>query len=678
MAEVTYSVENFPYQKLYDYEYVRKHSISYLNVPCAFDIETTTIECKYRETCKKMSRGECNMELCEHWEKPVAFMYHWQFCIDKYVVFGRTWKEFDLFLKKIKNRLGLHAKRRMAVYVHNLSFEFQFLRGLYEIKDMFAREKRKPIRFRIDCFEFRCSYILSNMSLQKWCQNCEGVEHAKAQGDLDYRLMRGSKTPLTKKETGYCYNDVRGLCECLSSYLKEDTIASIPMTSTGFVRRDCRNAMKKNERNRKRFLREQLTEDQYILCRECFRGGNTHANYVYANVLLRNIESYDMASAYPYVMLTKKFPGAFISENPEKLWDYYCKEDYSFMCRIRFRNIRFQRKHGIPYIDVAHCQVLKDAVRDNGRVLEASELCISVTNIDFMLISQMYIFREMEVFDLYVARNDYLPKELTDTIMKYFSLKTNLKGIADKVYEYMKSKNKLNGIYGMMVTDILSNVITYDGVWKESAVADIQAELDRYYNNRNSFLSYQHGVWVTAYARQALQEGIDICSEDTVYTDTDSVKTFEGHREEFKKLNEKRIAEMLARDIYIEKDGKKIFLGIFEYEGTYDEFITLGAKKYCVKEDGAYKTTVSGLGKKEGAEHINKYGIEHFCEGEVFYPSGRLTAFYNDEGETVTFTDYTGLKHKMEIPSNLALIPSTYRLGITDEYKDLLNEGFKI
>ena len=56
----------------------------------------------------------------------------------------------------------------VIIWIHNAAFEFSFISGLYPFRDdeVFFRDIRKPIYFRMyDAFEFRCSYIQTNLSL---------------------------------------------------------------------------------------------------------------------------------------------------------------------------------------------------------------------------------------------------------------------------------------------------------------------------------------------------------------------------------------------------------------------------------------------------------------------------------------------------------------------------------
>ena len=239
----------------------------------------------------------------------------------------------------------------------------------------------------------------------------------------------------------------------------------------------------------------------------------------------------------------------------------------------------------------------------------------------------------------------------------------------------MKSKNRINSAYGMMVTDIVApEIIFKNGTWSEKPVS-IEHAITDYYHNKNSFLAYQWGVWVTAWARTELQKGIDACARDIIYVDTDSIKTTKDVSTEIDRINADVIAETESTGMKgsVEHNGKVYYMGTWDYEGTYDEFKTLGAKKYVVKEHGKYKTTVAGLSKAVGARYINEHGIDFFSIGAVFKHCGNLTATYNDE----PVHDITIDEHTFLTASNLALIDSDYTLGVTQEYWELFGENLK-
>ena len=78
------------------------------------------------------------------------------------------------------------------------------------------------------------------------------------------------------------------------------------MTSTGYVRRDCKRAMEGF--NHKQLLAMLPDLDCYMALREAFRGGNTHASRWYARDILTDVKSTDRSSSYPDVMVNCLFP----------------------------------------------------------------------------------------------------------------------------------------------------------------------------------------------------------------------------------------------------------------------------------------------------------------------------------------------------------------------------------
>lgn len=634
-----------------------KHKM-YQRHPMTFDIETSKIPTD--------DEG--------HYQ---AYMYIWQICIEGNVVFGRRWEELQEFMEKVVNAYKLSEEERVVVYVHNLSFEFQFIQDFFKFTDVFAMASRSILTAKTVHLEFRCSYKLSNMSLAKFIENTPNTLHYKGVDDLDYATVRTPETPLTEVEYGYCFNDVKGLYECVMELLKEDNIASIPLTSTGYVRRDCRRAMNKNKNNRKMFLRSRLTLAQYKLLRECFRGGNTAGDRYLTNLILKNVGSYDLSSSYPFQMIAREYPlGKWnygVIPDIKTLEEYNRK--YCTIARYSFKNIRLRDEKPIPYIPQSKCLALGDDREIyNGRILHADCLTISMTNIDFDIVKEQYVYDEIAVEEFHYSRKGLLPKELRDTIMYYFEKKSKLKGDEEHYYEYMKSKNKLNSIYGMTVTNILNTEIEYhDGEYTEKKMTEeeMQEALDKYYKNHRSFLNYSWGVFVTAYARRELEDGLNIAGLDTIYCDTDSVKYIGNHDREFEEYNRILNNECEERGIknYAEVNGKRFYMGIFDKEKGYDEFITLGAKKYAFLQNGKIGITVSGLSKKKGAEELEKKGgLRRFQRNEVFYNSGRTIAQYNSE----KVHDITVDGCTFSTASNLAIVDTTYTLGISDTMLDII------
>ena len=634
----------------------------YLNIPCAFDIETSTIETKKAD-------GKTDA---------YGFMYQWQFCIGEYVVFGRRWEEWQDFVKQLINRLQLSIRRTLVIYVHNLSFEFQYMKEFFHWTDVFCKEARKPMKATCEQFiEFRCSYYLSNMSLAKWCENTQGVTHYKKVDTYDYKKLRTPETPLTEEEQEYCYNDVKGLCECLTHHLKEDTLATIPLTSTGYLRRSYRKRMGENPRNRERFEASELTPELYQLMKEAFRGGDTHANLAFSNQILFDVESYDKKSSYPASMMMDKYPVyAFSKETEGTLYTInQTEKEYAWIARLHLLRPRYIGKTGSPYIPVSKCvQLTEDFINDNGRVLFADGLTITITDLDWDIISKEYVYEDYAMTDVYISRYGDLCDEFKEELMISFRKKTELDGIADRAYEYMKEKNKVNSAYGMMVTDIAQDEITYNGKEYVKKKAELGEALRRYYKSRNSFLSYQHGVWVTANARFRLYEGRELVGRDNVYNDTDSLKFIGDYGAAFAAYNANIIKQAESLGAYADGPTGRKYLGIWEHDAHYEEFKTLGAKKYIVKEDGVYKTTIAGVSKKKGAEYFRKHGIDAFRIGTRIPDSGHLVGYYHDEDiHTIHINNVD-----ITTASSLALVEGGYQIGVTDEYLDLLENALNI
>lgn len=662
-----YAYNEYDYNILKSYGKIKARQGHYIiNIPCAFDIETTTIV-----------RGD----------KKEGFMYIWQFCIFDKVIMGRTWDEFIKLIDTLKEYIG---KNHIVVYVHNLAFEFQFMRRFFEWDNIFAKDVRKVLKARTGNVEFRCSYYLTNMSLEKACKNARNCLFYKKSGEkYDYTKIRTAETYMEDFELEYCYCDVRGLCEVIADKLEEDTLDTIPLTSTGYVRRDCRNAMRKNKENRKLFKKCAVNKEVYKLLEEAKRGGNTHANRLYAGDIMHNVKCFDVASSYPFQMMCRYFPSSafmLLSRNIEKTSFYKAIDKYCCLFRVAFTELEVLENVPVPYIAYHKClKHHKDDIVFNGRLLSSPATIMTVTEIDFKIIVQQYKYKTIAVSDFYIAERGGLPRELKDQIIHYFENKTKLKGVDD--YMYAKSKNLLNSIFGMMCTNPVHDIITLDDTWSKDS-ADVEQALSKYYNSRNSFLSIQNGIWVTAHARAWLQKAIDITGMNTLYCDTDSNKCINTSDDAFEELNKEAIALCEKYGAYADNNGKRYYMGIFEQEETYSRFRTWGSKKYVYEvprhidiDDYTINythtaITIAGVHKTKGAKYLNKIGgLDAFKTGIVFKGEengGGTESHWNDDAiHEITVNGCT-----MQTGANVGILPSSYTLGVTNEF--LENMGFNI
>jgi hypothetical protein len=632
------------------------------NCMCAFDIETTYLD-----------------------DVEQSIMYIWQFAVmdlrngNIWYCFGRTWEQFTKLLDSF-----YHEGITVLVWVHNLSYEFQFMRHWlpFQKDKIFALKSRKVVRADIDGVQFRCSYIQTNKSLDAFTRDM-GVVHQKLSGvEFDYSKKRYPWTEMTTEELQYCCNDVVGLLESMQVRMRmeNDTLYSLPLTSTGYVRRLAKEAMRKFNHNQ---LQAMMCDvDVYKLLRLEFRGGDTHANRYHVNKILENVASYDRASSYPDVMLNYRFPmSAFTPRMITDIGELEKKcqiRDCCFIAVFTITNLQ-QRDiyYGAPYLSLDKAVEISGQVVDNGRILSANRAVYVFNDIDWKIVKSEYV-GEVEISQVYIAKYGYLPQAFRDLVIDLFHKKTSLKNVDGQELNYMRSKELINSLYGMCAQNPVKPDVIYmdepDQAFTLEDIVDIGEKLEKY--NKKAFLLYAWGCWVTAWARLKLKEMINIVGDNFVYCDTDSVKFLV--RDDYKRivarieeynqgLKELSISNKGYAD---DKKGITHYLGVYEYEETYKQFKTLGAKKYAyTRQDGTFKITIAGVPKKEGARKMGT--IENFNVGFVFRNSGKLESVYNDSDYGTYYTDDSS-EHRIEIRSNVVLRESTYEIGLSLEYMYLL------
>lgn len=667
------SIKDFPYSIIKDAPNQKRRAGNqrtkerkvYKDLICAFDIETTYL--------KKIDQ---------------SFMYVWQFQITKeYTVIGRTWDEFKEFLDKVMEQLT--EKEWLVVWVHNLSFEFQFLSDPYiydfSSNEVFCMDSRKILKAEMHKhFEFRCSYLHTNMSLDEFLKKM-GVEDLKQSGEeFNYKKMRYPWTRLSDQEMKYIINDVKGLVEALEVELRHDekNLYNTPRTATGFVREDVKRAMRSFNHNTLRYMQPDL--HLLDLLREAFRGGNTHANRYMADTLVKgSVHSVDLASSYPAVQLTRKYPMSQFTPVPERdpeiIFEMMEKRNRALLMRVGFSFIRLKdERWPVPYISKAKCRNLYNYSNDNGRILAAEYLETTITDIDLKIILEEYDFDDIIFLEIWSSRYGMLPEDLRKVTLKYYTDKTALKGVKGQEVFYMKAKAKLNSIYGQSVQLPLKPEILYNEDTFTEKEEDQEAALQKYV--RKAYQCYQWGVWITCHARAALEAGIRNVFETPgavfIYCDTDSVK-YKGDVS-WKKYNDEQIQRDLKAGAYAaDRNGEVHFIGVYEPEEDMTEFKTLGAKKYAYRTaDGKLHITISGVNKKKGAEELEAAGgLDAMEEGFTFKNSGKTEARYHDRDTAIGWYQVDkNPKHKVYIGKSVSIVDTTYTIGLTEDYKRLLSD----
>lgn len=679
-----------------DYETIRTNKrITYINLACGFDMETTSVY---------------------QYEQKHAFMYVWMIGLghNEKVYYGRTFDELLEFCLMISETYKLSENRRLVIYVHNLGYEFQFMRKYFNWVNVFAVGERKPVKAICDLgIEFRDSYILSGYSLANTAKNLAFHKVEKLEGDLDYSLVRTHETELTEKEKGYCENDIR----VITAYIDEQIqiagdINKIPMTNTGrvrnYVRHECyytnKNHRKSNrgKYTRYRQIMKDLTIDleTYTQLKRAFMGGFTHASNNYSGKTIEAVDSIDLTSSYPTVMVSEFFPmsrpRSLAVNSVDELKELSKKYCLVFDLKIEglYNKIGYE-----SYISESRCDSLIGSVIDNGRVFKADELTTTITEIDFEIISAVYGWENISVQNVVGFVKGRLPKAIVKSILDLYKGKTELKGIEGKEVEYLLSKGMLNSIYGMCVTDILQENHEYDEGWRQLPI-DAEELIKEYNEAKKRFLYYPWGVWVTAYARRNVWSAIVNLGNDYIYCDTDSIKmvNYEDHKPYVDAYNEniKNKLESAVKDLGLDEDklaplnkkGEAKPLGIWEHEGHYSHFKTLGAKRYLYRENGKFALVVAGLSKQKGMEYIKRIcnnepeRVFDMFNDQLYIPAeetGKMTHTYIDEEVEIEVEDYEGRLTTVNPKSSIHLEPCEFTLSIADHYAkflSMLSQGY--
>ncbi len=670
-----YTVDEFPWEAVADMQPLtppkgwtrrkRDGHIRYMPALAAFDIETSRI-----------SESSVDQR---------SIMYIWQMYIEGVgAIIGRTWPEWLDAIHQLDDNLN----GTMLCYVHNLSYEWAYIWSVTPInpEDVFAIGPRQPLRVNITPhIEFRCSAKLADSGLEAFT---EGLPHAKAVGDIDHHIMRRPWTELTDAEMGYVINDVVGLVEAVRRRMEQeaDTPYTIPLTSTGYIRREVKEAL---NRDTSWNIRPLIPSYHfYRRLRAAFRGGNTHANRHYVGEICTDCNSFDRTSSYPHVMVYHDFPMTPFRKCPppedhEMIERWVNMRKRALLMHVVIENCKLKcpEKTSVPYLAAYLCSYTGNRYPaghqpeihvqlDNGRIMAADRVGMWITDIDYFIIRDQYE-GEYSIDECWYSAYKPLPGTFRNLILKLFEDKTKLKHVDDE--KYMRSKRLINSAFGMAAQDPGKEGVLWKperGCW----VPDPRADHEQYNENARLALPYQVGVWVTAWARYELQTAIDEIEADPncefLYCDTDSVK-FMG-RHDFTALNERFKNCYTAES---PEDGPQT-LGKWDQEPHMQRFITLGAKNYAYEsDDNKLHITIAGVVKKNGAKELEKLGGLEAMADVVQY--GRTLVFTEAGGNDVVYCDDAAHEEYIDdrpviVGSSATIVPSKYTLSMNPRYLDII------
>lgn len=545
-------------------------------------------------------------------------------CIDR--CYFRDWDTLKNYYNYIMNRF---LKYKVICYVHNLGYEMEYImKNLSRPIKFLTNSTHHFISTTLEDFpsiEFRCTAKLSAKKLDEI-----GEELGFEKLHSDYRFIL-PKDKITTKEKEYCIRD----CDIVAKYIVDEMLkefgqlSRIPYTKTGRVRKTYHEFYSKYVKiHGEPDWDLYPDEDCYDALNNAFSGGITISNPMFTAIPLKNVHSYDISSSYPFAQLSEEYPYTIKKEKE------FTKESLNnkfWIAKIKFYDISSKFLWG--WLSTSKMQGFDVETSEffNGKLIKSKYIIRTVTNVDFESIKLTYNFYDYEILEFYsMEKYGKLPKPYIDTILFYADGKQEAKkelkefeekyGINDEKYldamlKYTKVKNDFNSIYGMTVQKIMQDEYEIDEnfVWKLK---------EKKYKKLNKHMkrNFLFGVYTTAYARYNLLLAIVTnCPITFVYADTDSIK-FIGNNL-FKDTN-----KIIPIEYQTIESVKK--LGRFEYEGTYDMFLTYGAKKYGYMENGILHLTVAGLPKS--GIHCNFKIYNNGSEIKEFYYS-----IYNFKLDTV-------------------------------------------
>lgn len=607
----------------------KEQRIRYYDIICTLDTETS----------KKTYEDEYGIT-----HALACWVYQWAFKIGDVYIAGRKVNEIIYLMQRLMTEYQLDDKHRMVIWIHNAAYDLSYMiNGFYEYfesVDLFSIAPAKVIKATLnECIEIRCSWKLTNKSLAAWCKDVNPT-HAKQSGEIDYTVLRTPESELSSNDWDYMLNDVASQYDCLKYELRDETLASVPMTSTGFVRRAMRQASTRDSRWKGIYQQILLTPKQYKLIKALFVGGYCHANswdivihesphvwtaaqlkafgkYISAGAkrslslselglegINKDVMSFDAASMYPAVQATELYPmGKWCwrrFETADDL-DYACGTGYAVAATVMFTGLRLRELHTWnPYISYSKLKghTLNDRDElDNGKVISIDGSCVlNLMELDWKWIRKQYTWDSCTVLQSMTSRKMPLPKWFLQELKSWYIDKTELKGAEsdDDKRRYAESKNRLNACYGMTATDIIRDEVEYsqeDFSWHtvnkhtDEGIEEQIEILKRPFGSQ--FLPYQWGAWCTAQARDRLFTVAECC-EHPVYCDTDSIKGYGWDLSKLDDINatierKSRAAGFVAQD----NKGREHVIGVFEFDGHYHRFNALHAKCY------AYETALA-------------------------------------------------------------------------------------
>lgn len=302
----------------------------------------------------------------------------------------------------------------------------------------------------------------------------------KLYGDLDYRLVRHSKTPLTPKELGYCDHDVLILlawCRWFfdtQSWVKHEWLGSRLLTNAGIIRLysetqlgnerfHTRRSTKRGVTTRRAYDKHCLKEmpadyGVYTLRKACMKGGLAFTAARWAQQVQENVYALDVTSEYHAFVTGMRVPEGFRTVPAQVMYhaaetvvkttmgDVLRNYEQPFPCCfhaiVRFHNLRLRNRSVFSenliaiigreqFSNTAHAlqpdttqaleavEWVKGAQFAFGKLYSAADVQIAVNEVELWNISRVYSWDSLTI-----ERGELSWR--TSQPMDYVALQTNV------------------------------------------------------------------------------------------------------------------------------------------------------------------------------------------------------------------------------------------------------------
>lgn len=202
-----------------------------------------------------------------------GLLRYWEVCAGPGlpVVYGNSWEELGEWLEGIKEQAAY-------IYTEDLTQLYQFFKTTYKVEEVFYIRNREVLFFKMGKAVFRSAALLSGEDAALLIKQNLGT--------------RAAGLPASE-----------ALWQAVKCEAGNRSVRSLPLTKTGYLRRKLKTA--ENQQRAKKLMDDNILLKYLYFA---FRGGNTVCNHWRMGVIIEDVHSWDITSAYLAAMYFCKYP----------------------------------------------------------------------------------------------------------------------------------------------------------------------------------------------------------------------------------------------------------------------------------------------------------------------------------------------------------------------------------